>query len=472
MADTVLVIDIGKTNAKLALVATAGLREVEVLSTPNRVLPGPPYPHADTEGVWRFVLEGMRELQARHGIGAVVATTHGATAALVDAAGRLALPVLDYEHDGPDALAAEYDAARPDFAESGSPRLGAGLNLGAQVFWQARAYPEAFARVAAILPYPQYWALRLSGVAASEVTSLGAHSDLWAPGSRGFSSLVAREGWDARMPPLRRAAERLGPVTAEVAAATGVDSATPVHCGIHDSNASLLPHLMGRKAPFAVVSTGTWVIAMAVGLRAVTLDPTRDTLINVNAFGDPVPSARFMGGREWALVTAGRGTAMRTEDAETVLVRELMLFPAVEGSCGPFQGRRPRWSVPEAEIGEGERAVAASWYLALVTKECLGMIGAEGPVCVEGPFAANPAFLDMLAAATGRPVLVSDGVTGTSLGAALLTLDAPGEALRAEPAAHVTDVAAARLAAYAARWRERAAGGEGGRRQAPASTGR
>jgi hypothetical protein len=37
---------------------------------------------------------------------------------------------------------------------------------------------------------------------------------------------------------------------------------------------------------------------MAVGGWAVKLGPARDTLIDVNAFGDPVPSARFMGGRE------------------------------------------------------------------------------------------------------------------------------------------------------------------------------
>ena len=61
--------------------------------------------------------------------------------------GDLALPVLDYEHDGPEQLAADYDAARPPFAETGTPRLPIGLNLGAQLFWQARAFPEAFARV-------------------------------------------------------------------------------------------------------------------------------------------------------------------------------------------------------------------------------------------------------------------------------------------------------------------------------------
>ena len=45
---------------------------------------------------------------------------------------------------------------------------------------------------------------------------------------------------------------------------------TPVLTGIHDSNASLLPHLIDRKPPFAVVSTGTWVIAMAIGGGAET----------------------------------------------------------------------------------------------------------------------------------------------------------------------------------------------------------
>ena len=37
----VAVIDIGKTNAKLALVNTGTLAEIEVLTRPNRVLPGP-----------------------------------------------------------------------------------------------------------------------------------------------------------------------------------------------------------------------------------------------------------------------------------------------------------------------------------------------------------------------------------------------------------------------------------------------
>ena len=418
----VLVIDIGKTNAKLALVDTGTLAEIEVLTRPNRVLPGPPYPHADVEGLWTFILDGARRLHSRHRVDALVATTHAATAALIDAGGDLALPVLDYEHAGPDGVADLYDAVRPPFEETGSPRLPAGLNLGAQLFWQAQSFPDQFARVASILTYPQYWAFRLCGIAANEATSLGCHTDLWNPQRRDFSSLVDRQDWRGLMAPVRAADDLLGAVTPAVAAATGLPPETPVYCGIHDSNASLLPHLRTRKAPFAVVSTGTWVIAMAIGGLATRLDPTRDTLINVSALGDPVPSARFMGGREWSILMDGRDAQTTAEDRRSVLDRGASLLPAVEPRSGPFAGRTASWTIPEHDLTDGQRAVAVSYYLALMTSVCLEQIGAQGPTVVEGPFAANRAYCEMLEAATRRPVVRAKSGTGTSVGASLLVL--------------------------------------------------
>ena len=55
----VAVIDIGKTNAKLALVNLANLSEIAVVTRPNKVLPGPPWPHFDTEGHWEFLLHSL-----------------------------------------------------------------------------------------------------------------------------------------------------------------------------------------------------------------------------------------------------------------------------------------------------------------------------------------------------------------------------------------------------------------------------
>ena len=54
---------------------------------------------------------------------------------------------------------------------------------------------RSFARAAAIVTYPQYWSFRLTGVSATEVTSLGAHTDLWKPEARDYSTLVDRCGW-------------------------------------------------------------------------------------------------------------------------------------------------------------------------------------------------------------------------------------------------------------------------------------
>ena len=416
----IAVIDIGKTNAKLALVDPETLDESAVLTRPNTVRSGPPWPHFDVKGHWEFILDGLTHLARPHSIAAISVTTHGACAALLDAQGQLAAPILDYEHTGPDTCRAAYDALRPPFAQTGSPRLGAGLNLGAQLFWQFREMPDLAARVAHVVTYPQYWGYLLTGEVACDVTSLGCHTDLWDIASGQPSALVDRLGLTGKMAPLRAPADVLGHLRADLAARTGLAPDTPVACGIHDSNASLLPHLLGRAAPFGVLSTGTWVVAMAIGGAAVSLDESRDLLVNVNARGAPVPSARFMGGREHELALGGVSGAITQSALSDVLAQSVMLLPTLVPGSGPFGDHHAQWNGAEPPIGSDARAVAVGFYLALVSAECLRLIGQEGPVIVEGPFSRNPAFLDMLAAASGAEIICAKGQTGTSQGAALL----------------------------------------------------
>lgn len=431
----IAVIDIGKTNAKVVVVDLERRAETGVRRMPNAVLKGGSYPHFDTERLWAFILDNLAVLNREQKIDAVSVTTHGATAALIDAGGGLALPILDYEHEAPDRVAGEYDAERPPFAETGTPRLPLGLNLGAQLFWQARTFPKAFARTATILMYPQYWAFRLTGVRTNETTSLGCHTDLWDVRKGDFSSLVERMGWRPLMAPVRRAADRLGSVLPEIASTTGLAADTPVYCGIHDSNASLLPHLIGRKQPFSVVSTGTWVISMAIGGERVELDPARDTLVNVNAFGEPVPSARFMGGREFATLVGEGAPVPSDREVKMVLAKPILLMPSIQQGSGPFLHRKAEWIGGEPD--GGAKVAASSFYLAMMTATSLDLIGASGPTIVEGPFAANALFVQMLAAATKRPAIaVAAGITGTSTGAALLAANGtmPAEGVGDAPA--------------------------------------
>jgi sugar (pentulose or hexulose) kinase len=441
----VAVLDIGKTNVKVALVDLPGRAEVAVRTMPNRVVASGPWPHFDVEGIWEFVLAALADLQAAHGIDGIAVTTHGACAALLDASGALAAPVMDYEH--PLDRREAYDALRPSFALTGSPALPLGLNLGAQLHWQMAEDPGLRGRIAQVVMWPQYWGFRLTGRAACDVCSLGCHTDLWNPFAGALSPLVAQLGLEGRIATPRRPSEVLGTVSPELARRIGLSPAVPVLVGIHDSNASLVPHLTDRTRPFAVVSTGTWVVAMAMGGRPVTLDPARDTLVNVNAAGEPVPSARFMGGREFEMLREGRAGEATPAGAARVLREGVMLLPAVRPDSGPFQGRAMRWTVEPA--GDGVLEVAAGFYLALMTAECLSLIGAEGTTVVEGPFAANPWFCAMLGAATGRAVVPADGRTGTAIGAAMLF--APGRT-PAKP----TRIPASpdpQMVAHAERWR-------------------
>jgi len=222
-----------------------------------------------------------------------------------------------------------------------------------------------------------------------------------------------------------------------------------VFCGLHDSNASLLPHLLSDAPPFSVVSTGTWVVSMAVGGRTVDLDPARDTLVNVNALGAPVPSARFMGGREFSLLTEGQPENWADDDIGAVLAQKTLLLPSTQQGSGPFPHQAATWLDADG-INNGRRFAAISFYLALMTATCLELIGADGPTTVEGPFARNRLFVGMLAASTGRAVVASEATTGTSIGAALLASDqvaTHGKGERIEPP---TDPA---WAGYASAWR-------------------
>ncbi len=449
----VAVFDVGKTNAKLAIVDTDAMAECAVRKTANTVLRDGLYPHFDMERLWSFFLASLQELNTQFPVDAISITTHGASGALVRKDGTLALPALDYEHNGPDELQDVYDAIRPPFSETFSPRLPIGLNLGAQLYWLEQRFPDAFADAAHMLTLPQYWAMRMTGVAASEATSLGCHTDLWNPAKSCPTTMVDTLGWRHMFPPLRSAFDALGPLKPDLCAQTGVKIGMPVHCGIHDSNASLLPHLMSRKPPFSVVSTGTWVIILSSGGDLQHLDPARDTLANSDAFARPVASARFMGGREFEMLTAGIA-----EDSQAGLVEVLetpiLLLPSIEPGSGPFPGRKAKWQ--PAQPAPALIPAAASLYLAMMTATSLALTGAKGPIIVEGPFAKNRAYLDMLGVATGRKVFASgSSSTGTSIGAALLALGPKtGFALKSEEFAAPETVMAAKFAAWRDRWQE------------------
>jgi len=460
----VIVLDVGKTLAKLSLWDEQGRVLTQRVSA-NRPLKTSSGRALEALSIESWLAITLAEFARMGPVAAIVPVAHGAAAAVIGR-GCLASPVPDYEEPLPPLLLAAYRASRDPFALTGSPALPNGLNLGAQLHRLEALQPGLLSGDAQLLPWPQYWAWRLCGVAASEVTSLGCHSDLWQPALHTHSPLSSGRGWAGRLAPLRRADEVLGTLSAEWAERTGLSTQVRVYCGLHDSNAALLAargfaEIGSHEA--TVLSTGTWFVAMrspAIGAEPdlAALPEARDCLVNVDVHGRPIPSARFMGGREIEALggfgPADEAAALRV--VPIVLDSGAMVLPGWVPGVGPFPRARGRWIAEPAD--PARRRAAVCIYLALMADVALGLIGARERIFVEGRFAESEVFVQTLAALRPDTAVYIGGVyEGVPCGALRLIdpgLSPPGMLRRVAPLP-------GDLAGYRAEWLRRGGAAEG-----------
>lgn len=452
-----IVIDLGKTLSKVSLWSANG-QMLDRQTRPNGPAIVDGLKRLDVDGIGAWLVSALARY-AGHPVERIVPVGHGAGIVALKQ-DRIALPPLDYEQPVPDAVLSEYRAVRDPFALTGSPALPAGLNFGSQIWWLHQMHPAEMAG-ATLLPWAQYWAWFLTGLAVSEVTSLGCHSDLWSPQAGDFAPMARRLGWAERFAPLARAGDVVGPITDAIATATGLPRTTQVLAGLHDSNAAFMAargfaEIADNEA--TVLSTGTWFIAMRLPAQPIdtaSLPEARDCLVNVDIAGRAVPSARFMGGREIETLIGidTRRVDIKPDQAALLaavpeaLQIQRMILPTLAPGCGPWPDGAFGW-VNEPEDWYSRRAVACL-YAALVADTALDLIGASDRLLVEGRFAEAEVFVRALAAL--RPdtaVYTANAHNDVSFGALRLidpALKPQGELARVEPLE-------GDLAAYRAAW--------------------
>jgi L-fuculokinase len=451
---SIALFDVGKTQTKLLLIDGKDariLRQAERASTSQSSALGP---QLDVVGIERWLRAELAVAPQVAEVTAIVPVAHGAAAVLIDENG-VVLAAPDYENPEFESVADLYRPLRDEFAATLSPFLPLGLNLGRQLFWLQQNAPEVIARCRHILTYPQYWAWRFSGVAASELTSLGCHTDLWLPLARAPSRLAVAQEWADKLPPLRGAQEVLGEVRSDWAQDSGLDPRCLCVCGIHDSNASYLAYSLEVEPdePFAVVSSGTWTVVMARGADLGNLVESRDMLANIDLSGRAVATARFPGGREYQAI-AGTDAARYIPDEASllrVLHDDAFALPSFAPAGGPFAGRAGRMLRAD-RLDERGRTALAALYLALMTDLALDSLDAHGELLLDGPLADNNLYARILA--TLRPMQPVRGTArrGGIVQAALHLASRPVPAAqRAAPAQALpgTDT----LLEYRARWR-------------------
>jgi sugar (pentulose or hexulose) kinase len=235
-----------------------------------------------------------------------------------------------------------------------------------------------------------------------------------------------------------------------------------VLCGIHDSSANYARYLAAGLDDFTLISTGTWLITFNTALPLAGLDPLRDTVSNTDLLGRAVACARFMGGREHALI-AGRdpgGDHARPDiaDAEALIAAGTVALPSFTDSGGPYPESGGRGLIAGPQPGSARaRAALASLYVALMASASLDLLRSDNRLIVDGGFVEDPLFARLLAALRPRqPVVLSREREGTAIGAALLWRWPDREGPVPLDLKEVAAPKVAGLAAYAERWREAA----------------
>ena len=416
--NNIAVLDIGKTHAKVILFDAIKLKELAVFQSNNNILEDSLYPHFDVESLKAFIIKSLSELSKKFSVDSIFTSTHGACMALMSK-GKLALPVLDYEFQGPNQIKQEYDEIRPNFSQTGTPRMDAGLNLGAQLYWQNKFFSDDFAKVDQILFWPQFWSYWLSGIAASEISYASSHSDLWDIRQEKFIDLNTY-GIDTNIkyPTLRSAATILGPLRKDLAHETGLPKNVPVYCGAHDSSLALVSASLNQPLPCTILSTGTWVTLFALGSNQTDIPEQPGLMISCDCFGNLVPNFRFPAGKIYENLMQKQNK--NVVEGSTIEASDISLINFENAEKAQFIYKHSNLEINFQDINTLEQERVISQILANQTLIGSEMIGAEGPMICSGPFVNNQVYLNTIKQNWSSNIFCEDDHLGLCKGIASL----------------------------------------------------
>src|SRR5260370_26559339 len=218
------------------------------------------------------------------------------------------------------------------------------MRLANQLLWQESPFPSEVARAKTYRTTAQFFAMRLGGRAASEISQLAAQGHIWDVVRYQPAAVRRERGWAHLLPQRAPAGASLGTVSAAVAKRTGLARSTEILCGVHDSNANLFRYKAAGMADASILSTGTWMIGFQRDFDVDKLDATRAMVLNIDVDGENVPSTLTMTGREYHLIRKEEGVAAGAVLAAlpTLLTRGTLALPSFVADDGLFPGAAHR----------------------------------------------------------------------------------------------------------------------------------
>jgi sugar (pentulose or hexulose) kinase len=174
-------------------------------------------------------------------------------------------------------------------------------------------------------------------------------------------------------------------------------------------------------------------------------------LANTTVNAEPAPTLRFMGGREYDLISEGWNKPISKQAVESVIAKGIFARPSWAAG-GPFP--ETAGEIVGGDVTGEERAAVAALYVLMMTDLSLDLIRSDNKLVVDGGLAKIDLFPAMLAQLrSGQQVLRSSMSEGSATGAAAIAFKSLGLAPFKDETVAVAPSNIAGLDVYRDRWR-------------------
>jgi len=403
-----VVLDIGKTNVKLTFVDSSNNKTLYSFRTKQENIIRRSIKILNSNSIYEWALTKIVFVGRKYSLDKFVCTAHGTSIALIGEQNQEILACTDYEYKF-DKIFDHYKRLAPNFNESFTPFLENGLNIGQQIYYLYKKNPKMIKNTKFILTYPQYIAWKLSGNFSSEISYLGCHTHLWDFKKNKLSSFVKKLRLENKFPPMRKAWEVIG--QKKIA-----NSNLQIVNGVHDSNASYLYFKNSNIKNFTLVTTGTWYIIFNQKTSLTNLNPNLDMLANIDVFGKPVPTIRFMGGREYDNLMKVFKITTNTKALKNFNYKNYLIYPSY-ASGGAFINKKININFFK-KLKKGQIYYLICLYIAFVINFSLNKMKSSNTIILDGPITKNITIMKILSSLRSKQlVLKNKKEIGTTLGA-------------------------------------------------------
>ena len=407
-----VVLDIGKTNVKLYLLQNNN-SVVKIFNTKQK---SKFYKRKvkllDAQELISWLLKKLKTLSKNYSLNKFVCTAHGCSIAFIDENDKEIIAVTDYEYQF-DKFVNEYKKIIPLFSKTYTPVLEGGLNLGQQVFFLSKQFPEVLKKTKFILTYPQYIAWKLSNTFNSEISYVGCHTHFWNYPSNKYSSIINKLEIQKKLPPIKKAWKTVGKMKID-------NIFLKILNGVHDSNASYLYFKNSNFKNFTLISSGTWYIIFNQKTKLKKLKTNLDMLCNIDVFGNTIPTMRFMGGREFnELLKKLKISSIRKSSITENLMKKYLIYPSF-ASAGPFKKTTQSLNLIK-KLSDAEKYGLVCIYIAFVLHFCLNALNSNDNIILDGPISKNNTIIKILSNLRAKQKMyIHSKEIGTGLGASSL----------------------------------------------------